>query len=130
MKYPNKIMKKKTWVLKKRWLQYVRFEKNYNIFQMTRFNHSVTFFVVVFAFLFHLSCLFSLTLIIDIFNCLSHTSLLLHVITTHLVSHLPLSSIIFSISALIIGIFYCIDRISLLLHLIITLLVIDFIITM
>ena len=72
----------------------------------------------------------SLTLIIRIFYCLNYTSLLLHLITSHLVSHLSLSSLIFSISALIIDIFYCLDCISLLLHLIITHLVIDFIVTM
>ena len=76
-----------------------------------------------------LQCL-SLALIISIFYCLNYTLLLLHLITTHLVSHLSLSSIIFSISALIIGIFYSLDCISLLLNLIITHLVIDFIITM
>ena len=41
-------------------------------------------------------------------------------ITTYLVSHLSLSSIIFSISALINDIFHCLNCISLFLHLIIT----------
>ena len=62
-----------------------------------------------FAFLFHLLFLLSLTLINGIFYCLHYTSLLLHLITTHLVSHLSLSSFISSISKLIIGIFYCLD---------------------
>ena len=62
-------------------------------------------FFFVFAFLFHLLFL-SLTLIISIFYCLNYTSLLLRLITTHLASHTPLSSIIFSISALIIENFY------------------------
>ena len=82
------------------------------------------------AFLFHLLFLLSLTLINGIFYCLHYTSLLLHLITTHLVSHLSLSSFISSISKLIIGIFYCLDWILLLLHLVITHLVIDFILTM
>ena len=86
-------------------------------------------FVFVFAFLFHLLFLLSLTLIIGIFYRLNHTSLLLYLITAHIVSHLSLSSIIFSISVLIIDIFYCLDCISPLLHLIITHLVIYFIIT-
>ena len=81
----------------------------------------------VFAFLFHVLFLLSLTLIIDIFYFLNYTSLLLHLITTYLLS--KLSSIIFSISALIISIFYCLDCTLLLLHLIITHLVVDFIIT-
>ena len=88
------------------------------------------FCLFVLAFLFHLLFLLSLTLIIGIFYCLNYTSLLLHLITTHLVSHLSLSSIIFSISTLIVGIFYCFNYILLLLHLIITQLVIDFIINM
>ena len=78
---------------------------------------------------FHLFLL-SLTLITDIFYRLNYTSLLLHLITTHLVSHVSLSSIIFSISALIINTFFCPDCILLLLRLILTHLVIDFIITM
>ena len=49
-----------------------------------------------------------------------HTSLLLHLITTQLVSHCSFSSIIFIISTLIIGIFYCLNYTLLLLHLIIT----------
>ena len=93
-----------------------------------KFNESCSFYnFFVFAFLLFL---LSLTLIIGIFYCLNCTALLLHLITTHLVSHLFLSSIVFSISALIISIFYCFDCISLLLHVIITHLVIDFIMTM
>ena len=82
------------------------------------------------AFLFHLLFSLSLTLIIGIFYCLNYTLLLLHLITTHLVSHLSLSSIVFIISTLIIGIFYCLNYTLLLLHLFITHLVIGFIITM
>ena len=59
----------------------------------------------------------SLTLIIGIFYCLIYTLLLLHLITTHFVSHLSLSSIVFIISMLIIGIFYCLNYTLLLLHL-------------
>ena len=66
-------------------------------------------FFFFFAFLFHLSFSLYSTLIIDIFSCLNYTLLLLHLITTHLKSHLALSSIIFIISALIIGIFYCLN---------------------
>ena len=85
------------------------------------------FFVVFgFAFLFHLLFLLSLTPIMGIFYCLNYTLLLLHLITTQLVSHLSLSSTIFSISTLIISIFYCLNYILLLLHLIIRHLVIDF----
>ena len=83
----------------------------------------------VFAFLFHQLFVLSLTLIIGIFYCLNYTLLLLHLITTHLVSHLSLSSIVFIISMLIISIFYCLNYTSLLLYLFITDLVIDFIIT-
>ena len=91
---------------------------------------SAFFVVFVFAFLLHLLFLLSLALIIGIFYCLNYNLLLLHLISTHLVSHLSLSSLIFSISALIIGTFYCLDCILLLLHLIITHLLIDFIITL
>ena len=42
----------------------------------------------------------------SIFYCYNYTLLLLHLIITHLVSHLSLSSIVFIISTLIIGIFY------------------------
>ena len=69
-------------------------------------------------------------LIADIFYCLNYNSLLLHLITTHLVSHLSFSSIIFIISTLIIVILYDLNYTLLLLHVIITHLVIDFIITM
>ena len=50
------------------------------------------------AYLFYRLVLLSVALIISIFYCLINTSLLLHFITTHLVSHLSLSSIIFIIS--------------------------------
>ena len=66
----------------------------------------------------------------SIIYCLNYTPLLLYLVTTHLLSHPFLSSIIFIISTLIIGIFFCLDYTSLLLHLIITHLVIDFIIAM
>ena len=80
----------------------------------------IFFFFFFFAFLFHLLSSLSLTLTISVFYCLNYTSLLLHLMSTHLVSHLSLSSIIFSISTLTIGNFYCLNYISLLLHLIIT----------
>ena len=87
------------------------------------------FFEFFFSFFFHLLFLLSLTLI-DIIYCLNYTSLLLHLVTTHLLLHPFLSSIIFIISTLIIGIFYCLNYNWLLLHLIITHLVVDFMITM
>ena len=62
--------------------------------------------------------------------CLSYSSLLLHLITTHLVPHLSLSSVVFITPMLIIGIFYCLDYTSLSLHLFIAHLVKYFIITM
>ena len=77
-------------------------------------------FFFCFPFLFHLLSSLSLTLTISVFYCLNYTSLLLYLMSTHLVSHLSLSSIIFSISTLTIGNFYCLNYISLLLHLIIT----------
>ena len=73
----------------------------------------VLFFAFVFAFLFHLLFLLSLTLITGIIYCLNYTSLLLHIITTHPLSHLSLSCIIFSVSVLVISIFYCLDSICL-----------------
>ena len=84
-------------------------------------------FVCFFVFLFHLLFSLSLALITGIFYCLNYTLPLLHLITTHLASHLSLSCIVFIISKLIIGIFYCHNYTSLLLHLILTHLVIDFI---
>ena len=87
------------------------------------------FCLFVCLFFLHFSFIYYLTLITGIFYCLHYTWLLLNIITTHLVSHLSFSCIIFSISALIIDIFYCLDCISLLLHLVITHLVINFIIT-
>ena len=87
------------------------------------------FSVCFFAFLFHLLFSLSLTLIIGIFYCLNYSLLLLHLITTHFVSHLSLSSV-FIISMLIISIFHCLNYTLLLLHLFITHLVTDFIITM
>ena len=87
------------------------------------------FFCCSFAFLFHLLFSLSLTLIIGIFYCLNDTLLLLHLITTHLVSHLFLWSILLIISTLIIGIFFCLNYTSLLLHLFITDLVIWFFLT-
>ena len=84
----------------------------------------------IFAFLFHPLFLLSLALIIRVIDCLNYTSLLLHPIKTHLVSHFSPSSIVFIIYMLIIGIFYCLYYTSLLLHLFITQLAIDFTITM
>ena len=71
-----------------------------------------------FSFLFHLLFSLSLTLIIGIFYCPNYTSLLLHIITTHFVPDLSVSSIIFIISTLTISTFYCLNYTSLLLHLI------------
>ena len=88
------------------------------------------FFLGFFVFLFHILFSLSLMLIIDIFYCLHYTLLLLHLITTHLVSDLSLSSGAFIIYTLIIGIFYCLIYTSLLLRVFITHLAIDFIITM
>ena len=69
------------------------------------------FFCFCFCVSFLLFSLF-LTIIIDIFYSLNYASLLLHLIATHLVSHLSLSSIVFIISTLITGIFYCLDYTS------------------
>ena len=55
------------------------------------------------AFLFHLLFSLFLALIIGIFYCLNWILLLLHLITTHLVSHLSHSSIVFITFALIIS---------------------------
>ena len=49
------------------------------------------------AFLFHLLFSLCLTLITGMFHCLNYTSLLLHLITTHLVSHF-LFHLLFSLS--------------------------------
>ena len=81
------------------------------------------FFLCVCVFLFNFLISLSLTLIIGIFYCLNYTLLLLHLITTKLVSHLSLSSIVFIVSTLIIGIFYCLNYTSLLIHVSITYLV-------
>ena len=85
----------------------------YNICLPLFFSLCLCFFFVVvsfaflfFAFLIHLLFSFSSTLIIGIFQCLISTSLLLHLITSHLVSDLSLSSIVLIISTLIISIFY------------------------
>ena len=93
---------------------------------LTAFLMLLFFFVLLFHLLFSLSQ----TLIIAIFYCLNYTLLLLHLITTYLVSHLSLSSIAFIFSTLIIGIFYYLNYTSLLLHLFLTNIVIDFVITM
>ena len=89
----------------------------------------VLFCLYFFAFLFHLLLLLPLTLI-GIIYCFNYTSLLLHLVTTHLLLHPFPSSIFFITPELIIGIFYCLNYTSLLLYLIITHLVEDFIITM
>ena len=82
--------------------------------------------------IFIISDTYTKTLISDTYTtCFYHyTSVLLHLVTIHLLLHPFLSSIIFIISTLIIGIFYCLNYTSLLLYLIITHLVVDFIITM
>ena len=80
----------------------------------------ILFFLLFFVFLFHVLFPLSLALIISIFYCLNYTLVLLHLITTHLVSYLSLSSIVFIISMLFVGIFYCHNDTSLLLYLFIT----------
>ena len=65
--------------------------------------------IFVFDFLSSITLVISLALIIDVLSCLNYTSLLLHLITTHQVSHLSLLSIVFNISTLIINIFYCLN---------------------
>ena len=67
------------------------------------------FFFLCFFFIYYIHYL---TLIINICHCLNYTLLLLHLITTHLVSHLSLSSIIFIVTMLIISIFYCLNYIK------------------
>ena len=78
------------------------------------------FVLFLFAFFFHLLFSLTLTLIIAIFYCFKYTSLLFHLVSSHLLSHLSLSSIIFIISTLIISVFYCLNYTLLLLYLIIT----------
>ena len=73
-----------------------------------------------FAALFHLLFSLSLTLINSIFYYLHYISLLLHLITTHLVSKLSLSSIIFIISDTNCLYLYCLNYTLLLLHPMIT----------
>ena len=74
------------------------------------------FFLFFFLFFFFFFCVFLLSIIslslsvINGFYCLNYTSLLLHLITTHLVSHVSLSSIVFIIFTQIIGIFLLITR--------------------
>ena len=75
------------------------------------------------AFLFHLLFSLSVTLIIANLYCFNHTSLSLHMITTHLVSHVSLSSNVFILSTLIVVIFHFLNYTSLLLYLISTYLV-------
>ena len=87
-----------------------------------------SFFVLCYSFIYYFFIF--VTLMIDIFYCVNNTSVLLHLFTRHFVSHLALSCITYSISALIINIFYCLDSIRLLLHLCIAQLVINFIITL
>ena len=59
----------------------------------------LSLFFVFFAFLFCLLFSLSLPLFIGIFYCLNYTSLLSHLIATHLVSHRSLSSIVFCLYA-------------------------------
>ena len=89
---------------------------------------SVFVFWVFFALFFHLLSSLSLTLI-SIIYCLS-TSLLLHLVTTHLLSHLFLHPIFHYFCANCRHLLYCLNYTSLLLHLILMHLVINFIITM
>ena len=86
--------------------------------------------LLFFTFLIHLLFSSSLTLIICIFYCLNYTLPLLHLITTHLASHLSVSTIAFIITKLIIGILSCLNYTLLLFNLFITQLAIDFVITM
>ena len=90
----------------------------YLIFSFLRFN--VVDKTVFVAFLFHLLFSLSLALIISIFYCLYFTLLSLHLITTHIVSHLSLSTIIFIISDTNYQHLYCLNYTSLLFHFIIT----------
>ena len=99
------------------WLK--RTTKSFNSHPFTIALVLLVLFCLCFAFRFHLLFSFSLTLIISIVYCLNFTLLLLHLITTQLLSHLSLWSIIFIISMLIIDIFYRFNYTSLLLHLII-----------
>ena len=96
----------------------------------TQQNFLFVCFFYCFTFLFHGFFSLSLALVPSIFYCLNYTSLLLHLITTHLVSHLFLPSIVFIVSTLITCIFYCLDCTSPLFHLFITHRAIYFIITM
>ena len=73
----------------------------------------LSLFVLFYRFSLFLLLSLSLTLIICIFYFLCYTSLLLHLISTHLVSHLSLSSIVFIFYTLIIEIFYCLSYTSL-----------------
>ena len=73
------------------------------LLQLLNFHYSlhqsfVPLYFCFFAFLFHLLFSLSLTLINSIFYYLNYTSLLLHLIATHLASNLSISSIIFIIS--------------------------------
>ena len=77
-------------------------------------------FLFVFAFLVHILFSLFVALIISSFYCFNYTSVLLHPITKHSVSHLSLSFIIFIITTLIIGFFYCINYTLLLFHFIVT----------
>ena len=80
-------------------------------------------------FLFHLLVPLTLILIIHIFYSLNCTSLLLHLITAHLVSHLSFSSLFSLYHTLIIDVFYFLNQTLLLLDLIITHLVNTFFLT-
>ena len=89
----------------------------YLIFSFLRFN--VVDKTVFVAFLFYLLFSLSLALIISICYCLYFTSLSLHLITAHIVSHLSLSTIIFIISDTNYQHLYCLNYTSLF-HFIIT----------
>ena len=83
-----------------------------------------------FSFIYHFHYLWHFLFSLSLFYSLNYTLLLLHLISTHLASHLSVLSIVFIISALIIDILYCLDYTSLLLHLFMTHFEINFIITM
>ena len=91
-------------------------DKNYNIFQTTRFNHTMIFFKLIDyyklrdIYISHNNCLIIIIVFLQLFFCNS------------------LSSIVFTISTLIIGTLYCLNYTLVLLHLFMTHLVMDFLI--
>ena len=71
------------------------------LFPLALFCLYLFFLLLLFAFHFDLLFSLSLMLIIGISYCLNYTLLLLHLIITHLISHLSLSSIVFITSVII-----------------------------